>query len=90
MRLEKKQFFSSRDFHNTAKLHLIWEQELSSEREQGAAWGSQFPGAAQLHRYSFHKLASLTGHSATDWLGWAACLGQQTPLEPKIDQANKD
>lgn len=61
MNPEKKQFFSPRDFHNTAKLHLIWEQELPSGREEGAAWGSQFPGATQLHRYSFHELARLTG-----------------------------
>lgn len=73
--------FSPRDFHNAAKLHLIWEQELSSGRGQGTSWGSQFPGATQLHRYSFHGLARLTGHSATDWLSWAVCLRQQTPLE---------
>lgn len=27
------------------------------------------------------KLPRLIMHSATDWLGWALCLGQQTPLE---------
>lgn len=74
-------FFFTRDFHNISKLRLFWEQALSSEREQRAAWGSQFPGATQLLRYCFHKLARSTGHSATDWLGWAVCLGQQTPLE---------
>lgn len=58
---EKMQFFSLRDFHNTAKLHLIWEQTLSSGREWGMLWAASFQGQ--------HNCTGTVSTSKQGWLG---------------------
>lgn len=85
-------FFSPRDFHNTAKLRLSWEQALSSGREQGAAWGSQFPGATQIAQVQFPRAgrADWAFSSRLVGLGSLPRADSSGAYPVGLDQANKD